>query len=141
MFVSNWPATIFTISSAILTILFGAIYLIKPSFLNYHKEATQKNWNELQYELQALILGFMRAVSGGLLSGGFIIITLQYQFNKTRQEWIPLTILIYGGILTTALLYAMLLVKSRTKAHPPLIACILGIILLTIGYILNTTTF
>lgn len=131
---SNWPATVFTFSSALLTIVFGAIYLTKSSFLKYHKEATRKNWDEIEYEIQALILGFMRAISGGLFSGGFIIIVLQYQFNKTQQEWIPLTILIYGVILTTALLYAMLLVKYRTKAHPPLIAGLLGVVLLTIGY-------
>ncbi|GAA4420050.1 hypothetical protein GCM10023187_54940 [Nibrella viscosa] len=134
---SNWPATVCTYFAALLLLLFGFIYFIKPSFLSYHQVATHKKWEELEPQMQTLILGFMRAISGGLLAGGFVIIVLQYQFNLTHQDWLPITILIFGSLLVTGLLYGMLLVRMKTQARPPLIVGLLGIVLLTIGFILN----
>jgi hypothetical protein len=133
----NFIASIFTYLAALLTLAFGFVYFFRPSFLPYHQLATQKKWDELDSNMQALILGFMRVISGGLLSGGATIVILQYKFNQTQQDWLPLTILVCGGILTIGLLYGMFLVRLRTQAHPPLIAGFAGIILLVIGYILN----
>lgn len=136
----NWSTSVFTYLSALLTLAFGCVYFFRPSFLPYHQLATQKKWDKLDSNMQALILGFMRAISGGLLSGGFIIAVLQYKFDQTQQDWIPLAILGCGGILTTGLLYGMFLVRLRTQAQPPLIAGFVGIILLIIGYFLNIDT-
>ena len=87
--------------------------------------------------MQILILALMRGVSGGALAAGFIISVLQYQFNKLPQTWIPLTILACGGILTCTSVYAMLLVRLKTPARPPVAAVLLSIILLGIGHYFN----
>jgi len=125
-------------ASAVISLLFGIVYLIKPSFLGYHKEAVQRNWEELDQRMQTLILALMRAVSGGALAYGFLVIVLQYQFSGSLQNWIPITILVSGGIITSSSLYAMFLVKVKTMGKPPIAVVLLTVILLVIGYLLNT---
>jgi hypothetical protein len=131
-------ADISNYTSAVISLLFGIIYLIKPSFLGYHKEAAQKNWEDLDEQMQTLILALMRAISGGAIVFGFIVTVLQFQFSKSMQIWIPGPILFSGAIFCSTSLYAMLLVRVRTKGKPPVIAVLLSVILLVIGYLLNT---
>ncbi len=82
------------------TVLFGLVYLFRSSFLNYHKEAIQKDWVEITPVFQILILALMRAVSGGAIAVGLSIIVLPYYFTKTNLAWIPLIILSSGLIIS-----------------------------------------
>jgi len=80
----------------------------------------------------------MRAVSGGALLLGFVIITLQRQFDRSHASWIPTTILISACILSLCSLYAMWLVRSRTNGRPPAFAIIISLVLVLIAYLLNS---
>jgi hypothetical protein len=130
-------ANVFTYCGGAVSLVFGLVYLFKPSFLNYHSAAIQRDWVDLDRRMQTLIMALMRVVSGGALTVGFVIIVLQYQFNKVSQPWMPITILGCGGILTCTSIYAMLLVRIKTKGRPPILAVILSISLLIIGYYFN----
>ena len=124
--------------SAALSITFGVIYLFKRSFLQYHQDAVRRTWYQLESGLQILILALMRAVSGGALLLGFVIITLQRQFDRSHASWIPTTILISACILSLCSLYAMWLVRSRTNGRPPAFAIIISLVLVLIAYLLNS---
>ncbi len=93
-------AGIFTFTAGAISMLFGLVYLCRPSFMNYHKEAVQKDWAEINSAFQILILALMRAVSGGAIAAGFSIIVLQYYFTKTNLAWIPLVILCNGLVVS-----------------------------------------
>ncbi|MEI9955476.1 MAG: hypothetical protein WDM90_04000 [Ferruginibacter sp.] len=130
-------ANIFTFTAGFISILFGFVYLLRPSFLNYHKEALQKDWAEIAPAFQTLILALMRAVSGGAIAAGFAIIILQYYFTKTNLAWIPVIILSNGLIISLCSLYAMLVVRLKTPGRPPLIVIFISLLLLIAGYYLR----
>ena len=134
---SNLLATILTIFSAVIMLIFGFTYLIKDKFMSYHSVALKKNWEELDTQMQTFIKALMRVISGGSLSSGFTIMFLQYQFNKLPQHWIALTVLICGGILGLSSLFGMLMIRIKTEGRPPIFIVLIALFTLIIGYYLN----
>jgi sterol desaturase/sphingolipid hydroxylase (fatty acid hydroxylase superfamily) len=122
----NLAATLFIGGFVLILLIFSFVYLTKSQFMPYHGIALDKDWRDLNPSLQTLIIGFMRAVGGGLLAGAVTILFLQYQFNKMPQQWIALAILTCGSI-----------VKTKTKGKPPIIVTIVAFVLLIVGYFLN----
>lgn len=105
--------------------------------MRYHKMAIQKDWDELVPEMQTLIIALMRALSCGFLSVAIALAILQLQFNKSHQHWIALTILIIGTVLALGSLYAMFLVRTRTKGRPPIALVLIILFMLVAGYFFN----
>lgn len=134
---NNWIGTILTITAAALAFLFGILYLTRKKFMNYHRIALQKNWEELVPEMRILIKALMRAAAGGFLSVSFALIFLQLHFNINHERWIALTILISGSIMALGALYAMLLVRMKTQGRPPLVLVLVIFILMIAGYFFN----
>lgn len=126
-----------TFSAAALSLLFGLIYLTKPKFMNYHRMAVQKNWEELNPEMRTLITALMRALSSGFLSVAFALSFLQLKFNTEREHWIALAILIIGSILAFGSLYAMVLIRTKTNGRPPILLVSLIFVLMIAGYFFN----
>ena len=131
--------TIFTFTSAALAFLFGILYLTRRKFMNYHRMAVQKEWEELSPEIRTLITALMRAASGGFLSVSLVLAILQWRFNYNHEHWLALTILITGSILALGSLYAMILVSTRTKGRPPIVPVLVIFILLIAGYFFNVS--
>lgn len=104
--------------------------------MGYHKEALEKNWEDLEEKLQTLILALMRAVSGGALLLAFIILVLQDEYDHKPQQWIPGTILGATVIFSGCSLYAMLLVSAKTKARPPILVVLISLALAIMGYVI-----
>ncbi|HNS18292.1 MAG TPA: hypothetical protein PKI34_10770 [Bacteroidales bacterium] len=129
--------TICTFAAAALAFLFGILYLIKRKFMSYHRKAVQKEWVELSPEVRTLILALMRAASGGFLSVSLVLAVLQIRFIHSHEHSIALTILAAGSILALGSLYAMLLVRTRTKGRPPIVPVAVIFILLIAGYFFN----
>ena len=122
---------------AALSLTFGIIYLTRSSFMPYHGLALALNWNEVEQNTQFLILGLMRAVSGGFIVSSVTIIFLQYKFSTDKSSWIPSLIFIIGIIIESTTLYATLVVRLNTPGNPPVSLAILGLVLLFAGFILN----
>ena len=129
--------SILTLIAASLSMLFGLIYFIKPKFMGYHKAALQKEWNELGPEVRTLILALMRALGSGLISVAIAMIILQLEFNRTENAWIAWTILVIGSIVTAGSFYAMLLVRTKTKGRPPILAILINFVVLVAGFLFN----
>jgi hypothetical protein len=123
--------------SAAITILYGLAYLIEPRLLDFHRGAGQMSWEKLNAGYQTLILSLMRAVGGGAIASGCVGAILQYHFSESLQSWMPLTILISGAFVTTGTLYAMVLIRTKTKGRPPVPLVLTSLVLAVIGYLLN----
>lgn len=132
-------ANILVVLSSLLSLIFGLLYLTRTKFMGYHSIALEQKWEALSPKFQTIILALMRSVGGGLLSVSVTILILQYQFNKLPQKWIALSIFICGIVMTMGILSAHYLVITKTKGRPPLIAALLGLVLLTVGYFLNSS--
>ena len=61
---------------AIVSILFGIIYLTSSEFMPYHGLAVEKQWHELDIKFQTLVLALMRVAGGGFLATGTVAIAL-----------------------------------------------------------------
>jgi hypothetical protein len=129
--------TLMTLSASLLAFLFGLIYLTRPKFMNYHGMAIQKNWEELSPEMRTLITALMRALSSGFLSVATAMAILQMQFNRLHENWIALTIIITGSLLALGSVYAMVLVRTRTRGRPPITIVMIIFILMIAGYFFN----
>ncbi len=133
----NITGTILTFLAAILSFLFGMIYLTRPKFMQYHRIAVQKDWEELVPEMRTLITALMRALSSGFLAVAFALVMLQLRFNLSGEHWIALSILIIGSILALGSLYAMFLIRTRTKGRPPIVIVLVIFVLMIAGYFFN----
>lgn len=127
--------------TAIISILFGIIYLVRSEFMPYHAVALEKQWIELDTKIQTLILALMRVAGGGFLATGIVVVLLMLLYLRTSKQWIMFIIPTVGLITSLSSLYATLLVKSRTPASPPVNLTLLSIGLILIGFILSLSTF
>ncbi len=127
--------------TAIVSILFGVIYLTRSQFMPYHAIALGKEWTELDAKIQTLILALMRVTGGGFLATGMVVILLIFLYVKTQEELILIIIPTIGFVTTLASLYATLLVKTRTPGLPPVNLTIISIGLMLTGFILSLFTF
>ena len=126
--------------AALILLVFGLVYLIRTSFMPYHREALTMDWNELETSTQFLILGLMRAVSGGFIATSIVIIVLQKKFSSSKIPWIPWLILTAGLIVASAAIYATLEVRLHSPGKPPTTLTLIGMVMIIIGYIYNRKT-
>jgi hypothetical protein len=119
--------------ASLLSIVFGANYLLRSQFMTYHKEALGKSWNELDSRLQVLLLGLMRSVGGGFLAAGFITSILLLIPFRVGDIWAKYAIPLTGLIVLIPSLYAAVYIRVRTHAHTPVVAGIFGVGLIIIG--------
>jgi hypothetical protein len=123
--------------SAAIAILYGIAYLIKPRLLDLHTAAGHRGWEDPDRGMRTWVLSLMRALGGAALAAGFVVIMLQHHFSASLQSWMPLTILVSGSFVTTGTLYAMLMVRTKTKGRPPIPLLLTSLVLIVIGYLLN----
>ena len=126
-----------TIIASFLSFAFGITYLFRSKYMSYHHAALQKDWEELVKEFRILILALMRAVGGGLISTAVAMVFLQLEFNKSHNEWMAWAILIIGSITFAGSLYAMLLVRLKTKGRPPIFPAIIILLMILAGFFFN----
>ena len=123
--------------TAIVSIIFGIIYLTRSEFMPYHAVALEREWTELDIKTQTLILALMRVAGGGFLATGMAVILLIYLYIKTTEEWIIFIIPTIGFVTSLSSLYATLLVKNRTPGLPPVNLTLMSIGLMLTGFILS----
>ena len=123
---------------ALVSILFGLIYLTRNQFMPYHAEALSLSWSELSENMQVLILALMRAAGGGFLATGLAIFILLIIPFKVGDKWTITIYAIPAISLCTSLgtLYATLLVKTKTPGKPPVVS-FLALALTIIGFIFS----
>jgi hypothetical protein len=123
--------------SAILSMLFGIIYLVRSKFMPYHQEALNKPWQQLDQNLRVLLIGLMRTAGGGLLATGTSVAILLLIPFRAGEFWSIYSIPVIGLLVAIPTLYATALIRLRTHAHTPVVASSLGVGLLVIGFILS----
>ena len=123
--------------SALLSMLFGVIYLVRSTFMPYHQEALGKPWRQLDQNLKVLLLGLMRTAGGGLLVAGVSASILLLIPFRAGESWSTYSIPAIGLLTAIPALYATIVIRSRTHAHTPVAASSMAVGLLVIGFILS----
>ncbi|MGK7949110.1 MAG: hypothetical protein AB4368_09980 [Xenococcaceae cyanobacterium] len=122
---------------AVVSIVFGLIYLIKNQFMPYHSEALGLSWSDLKPNFQVLILALMRAVGGGFLATGLTMLILLIIPYRAGEIWSIYAIPAISLCTSSGTLYATWLVKTRTPGNPPLGLSLLALGLTIIGFIFS----
>jgi hypothetical protein len=133
----NKAGSISNYLAALPWFVFGVIYLFKGSFMSYHSKAVSLQWSEIDKNMQLLLLGLMRAVSGGFIVISIVIIWLQLKLTEIKLQWIPLFILMMGVIMVLTTLYATIPVWLNTPGNPPIAIVLASLLLMIIGYVFN----
>lgn len=104
---------------AIPSLILGAIYLFRPTFMPYHAGALGKEWADLDAATQVLIKALMEVAGGGWLALGTLTLLLVAFPIRGGERWArwaapTATLLFY---LPTLL--ATLNVHQQTPGSPP----------------------
>ena len=115
-------------ATAGVSVVLGAIYLIRDSFMPYHAAALGKGWGELDPETQALLKALMDVAGGGWLALGALVLLLVAFPIRRGERWArfgaPAALLVFY----VPTLLATLRVLHETPASPPwrlnVVACL-----------------
>jgi hypothetical protein len=97
---------------AILSFIFGLIYLTKSEFMPYHSQALNRQWQELESSYQTLILALMRVAGGGFLATGIGIILLLILYYDTQQNSLLIIMTTMGLLTSFGSLFATILLNN-----------------------------
>lgn len=106
-------------SIAIPSLVLGAIYLFRPTFMPYHAVALGKDWAELDAATQALIKALMEVAGGGWLALGTLMLFLVAFPIRRGERWARWAAPAASLLFYVPTLLATLSVLQQTPASPP----------------------
>lgn len=118
--------------TAFVSMVLGAIYLLRDSFMPYHAVALGRSWDEIDPRTQALVKALMEVAAGGWLALGVLVLLLVVFPMRRGERWArfaaPAALLIFY----VPTLLATLRVLQETPASPPwrmnLVACLTAVV-------------
>lgn len=120
--------------TAVVSLVLGAIYLFRDSFMPYHAVALGRSWGELGPATQALLKALMEVAAGGWLALGALVLLLVAFPIRRGERWArfaaPAALLLFY----VPTLLATLRVLEETPASPPwrmnAVACLSAVVAL-----------
>ena len=117
---------------AIPSLVLGAIYLFRPTFMPYHAVALGKEWAELDAATQTLIKALMEVAAGGWLALGTLILLLVAFPIRRGERWARWAAPAASLLFYVPTLLATLRVLQQTPASPPwranLVMCVASVL-------------
>lgn len=121
----------------ILIMLFGIIYMVRPTFMPYHARIVHLNWEQIPETEQILVRALMIAVGGVTISIGIILGLFIYKFQKTGLQWVSNLVMASGIIASILISIAPLFVVLTSDSVPPLYIPVIIIALFITGNMLT----
>ena len=113
---------------AFVSLVLGAIYLFRDSFMPYHAVALGKTWGELGPATQTLLKALMEVAAGGWLALGALVLLLVAFPIRRGERWARLAAPAALLLFYVPTLLATLSVLHQTPASPPwrfnVVACL-----------------
>ena len=136
----TWPTTgafICYLIAAVGSIGFGMVYLARSTFMPYHRDALLTPWEKLEKPYQALFLALIKVAGGGFLVSGLSVVFMALFPFRAGHVWARFAIPIIGLAMALPALYATVHVRRHTPASPPVVASVITVALLLIGFALS----
>ena len=116
---------------AVVSLVLGAIYLFRDSFMPYHAAALGKDWGEVDPATQTLLKALMEVAAAGWLALGALLLALVAFPIRRGERWArfaaPAALLIFY----VPTLLATLSVLNETPASRPwrfnVLACLCAV--------------
>ena len=122
---------------AVVSLVLGAIYLFRDSFMPYHAAAVGKSWGELGPATQTLLKALMEVAAGGWLALGALVLLLVAFPIRRGERWARLAAPAALLLFYVPTLLATLSVLQETPASPPwrfnVVACLCAVV----GFLLD----
>lgn len=100
-------------------VAFGVTYLAREEFMPYHAQGAGMQWAELPASFKPLVLTFMRALGGAMLTIALAFALILFGPFRKGARWarhaLPIIGLAYNGLGLIPALY----LASLTSAHTP----------------------
>ncbi len=117
---------------AVVSLVLGAIYLFRDSFMPYHAAALGKGWGELDAATQTLLKALMEVAAGGWLALGVLVLLLVAIPIRHGERWARLAAPAALLLFYVPTLLATLSVFRETPASPPwgfnAVACLCAVV-------------
>jgi len=124
------------VATTIVTLL-ALIYLFTPQLLPYQQAAIGTDWSDLTLGQQIQFLSLMKVSGGGYLATAASLNVLLWIPFRRREAWARWAIPAIGIPALLIVNYAGLTIIRNTPGRPPLIAGIIGVMLLIAGFALS----
>ena len=115
-----------------VSLVLGAIYLFRDSFMPYHADALGKDWGELGPATQTLIKALMEVAAAGWLALGALVLLLVAIPIRRGERWARLAAPAALLLFYVPTLLATLSVLHETPASPPwrfnVVACLCAVV-------------
>jgi len=105
--------------TGVISIVLGAYYILRGSFMPYHAEAIGTEWSALTSEMQTLFLALLDVAGAGWAVSGLLVVVLVLVPFRQGKTWARWTIPVALVLLYVPILLATLSVTHETPATPP----------------------
>jgi hypothetical protein len=122
---------------ALSSLVSGAAYLLRWTFMPYHRQAVGLPWHELDPRMQALLLALMRGTGGGFVAAGLALAIMLALPFRDGEGWSRWALALVGAAATLPSLYATVSIRLRTGARPPVGVSAAGVGLVALGALLS----
>jgi hypothetical protein len=116
----------------VVSLVLGAIYLFRDSFMPYHAVALSKSWGELDSATQTLLKALMEVAAAGWLALGTLVLLLVAFPIRRGERWARLAAPVALLLFYVPTLLATLSVLQQTPASPPwrfnVVACLCAVV-------------
>ena len=117
---------------ALVSLVLGAIYFFRDSFMPYHAAALGTGWDELGPATQVLLKALMEVAAGGWLALGALVLLLVAFPIRRGERWARLAAPAALLLFYVPTLLATLSVLQQTPASPPwrmnVVACLCAVV-------------
>lgn len=122
---------------AVVSLVLGAIYLFRGSFMPYHAAALGKDWSELDPATQTLLKALMEVAAGGWLALGTLVLLLVAFPIRRGERWARLAAPASLLLFYVPTLLATLRVLQETPASPPWLFNAVACLCVVVGLLLD----
>lgn len=123
--------------TACVSLVLGAIYLFRGSFMPHHAAALGAGWSELGPATQALLKALMELAAGGWLAlGGLVLLLVVFPIRR-GERWARLAAPAALLLFYVPSLVATLRVLRETPATPPWLFNVVACLCAVVGLLLD----
>jgi hypothetical protein len=117
----------------IASLIMGLIYLLSKKFTNYHAQAVNKKWDEIDEKVRIVMLALLKLGGVGFFITGISMIGVLDILYKNFIGFLVATVI--GLFFWISSLIITARIKYLTKANSPVLPSLLNVVLLFIGVI------
>ena len=125
------------VGTAVVSLVLGAVYLLRDSFMPYHAAALGRSWSELDAATRVLLKALMEVAGGGWLALGLLVVLLVAHPIRRGERWARIAVPAALLVFYVPSLLATVSVLRATPSSPPWQLNVLACLCAALGVLLD----